>query len=302
MAAPKKPKGFYTKSDMAENIKKYGKRVGGEVTIVPAGAAKEILKKAISTALAKKAKSVTSAEGEKALIKEILNNKQVEKTNLTQKDIAQGLYNFYKKNPKYDTSVKSTMTTPKKPADVVAARIAAERAARAERIRAGVSPAKAKPTIKKPTKVTEKGKATAIARNTETKRQAEIDAKGAPQKQGQTVRGKFFEEPKPGYAGQKLPGKSINAREPKVNPEKPGFNELSAFTKLTDAEKKIFWRADKDAIQSVINWNKKIKDMPKAKPTIDVDKRLLEASKKLTPAQLRKIKAIVAETRRRAGA
>ena len=42
--------------------------------------------------------------------------------------------------------------------------------------------------------------------------------------------------------------------------------------------------------------------MPKAKPTIDVDKRLLEASKKLTPAQLRKIKAIVAETRRRAGA
>jgi aryl-alcohol dehydrogenase-like predicted oxidoreductase len=43
-------------------------------------------------------------------------------------------------------------------------------------------------------------------------------------------------------------------------------------------------------------------DMPKPKKIQSVDDRLAAAQKKLTPAQIKKIKAIVAETRRRAGA
>lgn len=268
---------------------------GGGGLPISASSAKEILKKAVTTVLAKKA---SQGQSSKALIKQILDREEVKPLAAKPKDVSKELYNFYKRNPKVDTSVKTTQGTPKNPADVIAARTAA----RNERIRAGISPAQAKPNVTDTTKVSASGKELARIRNEAAARQAKTEAESAPAKQGQTVRGKFYEEPKPGYAGQNLPGKSISAREPNVNPEKPGINELSAFTKLTDAEKKIFWQSDKDAIQAVINATKKIKDMPKAKPPVDIDKRLFEASKKLSPAQLNKIKSIVAEVRRQAGA
>ena len=294
--ATKKPKGRYTKGPLPSDFKHVTpKELRGEVFVVPAGLAKEILKKAIASALAKRA---ASGQSSKALIKTVLENKQVQKIQPTQQDVAKELYNFYKRNPKYDLTVKTVKGTPVKKSDVIAGRAAAK----AERIRAGISPTRAKPKVSNKGSVTEKGKAAAIARNTETKRQAAVDAQNAPTKQGQTIRGKFYPEPRPGYAGKEIPGKSINAREPKVSPEKPTINELGAFTKLTDAEKKIFLQSDKDAIQAVINAAKKIKDAPKPTKPVDVNKRLFEASKKLTPAQLKKIQEIVAETRRRAGA
>lgn len=273
------------------------KKLGGEVTIVPAGVAKEILKKAVASALAKRA---ASGQSSKALIKTVLDSKQVQKINPTQQDVAKELYNFYKRNPKYDTSVKVSRKAPQTKEDIAKAKAIAAAQAKKARIEAGISAKQAKPKVSNKGSVTEKGKAAAIARNAEAKRQAVIDAQNAPAKQGQTVRGKFYSESRPGYAGREIPGKSINAREPKINPEKPTINELGAFTKLTDAEKKIFLQSDRDAIQAVINASKKIKDMPKAKPTVDINKRLFEASKKLTPDQLKKIKAIVAETQRRA--
>jgi hypothetical protein len=266
---------------------------GGGGVGMSSGVAKNLLKAAVTKVLTKKAAEGQSA---KTLIKAILDTKEAQQVEAKAKDIAKEIYSFYKKNPKYDTSVKVSQGTPVKPSDVIAARAAAK----AERIRAGISPAKAKPSVTDTTKVGEKGKAAAIARNTEVKRQAEIDAKNAPQKQGQMVRGKLYEEPRPGYAGQDIPGKSINAREPKINPDKPTLNELGAFSKLTEAEKKIFMQSDKDAIQAVINATKKIKDMPAAKPPVDINKRLFEASKKLTPTELNKIKRFVDVINKRA--
>ena len=292
--ATQKPKGRYTKGPLPSDIKHVTtKRLGGEVTIVPTGVAKEILKKAVASALAKRA---ASGQSSKTLIKAVLDNKQVQRIQPTQQDVAKELYNFYKRNPKYDLTVKTVKGTPVKKSDVIAQRAAIK----AERIKSGISPSRAKPNVSNKGSVTEKGKAAAIARNAETKRQAAIDAQNAPAKQGQTVRGKFYPESRPGYGGREVPGKSINVREPKVSPEKPTINELGAFTKLTDAEKKIFLQSDKDAIQAVINATKKIKDAPKPVKQVDINKRLFEASKKLTPDQLKKIKAIVAETQRRA--
>lgn len=282
------------------------KRLGGEVTIVPAGVAKEILKKAITTTLAKRAANAVDKEKEaKIIVEKLLKDRNVQAA-AKPKDMAKQLYNYYKKNPVYDKQIVVKKVAPPKTKEQLK-QIAMEKAiaaskAKKARIEAGISVKKAKPNVSNKGSVTEKGKAAAIARNAETKRQAAVDAQNASTKQGQTIRGKFYEEPRPGYGGREIPGKSINVREPKVNPEKPPTNELGAFTKLTDAEKKIFMQSDRDAIQAVINARKGIKDLKPKKPetAAAINKRLFEASKKLTPDQLKKIKAIVAETQRRA--
>ena len=270
------------------------KKLGGEVTIVPAGMAKEILKKAVASALAKRA---ASGQSSKEIIKAVLNSKQVQKIQPTQQDVAKELYNFYKRNPKYDLTVKVTKKAPQTKEDIAKAKAIAASQAKKARIEAGISVKQAKPKVTNKGKVTEKGKAAAIARNTETKRQAAIDAKNTPQRQGQTIRGKFYPEPRPGYAGREIPGKSIDAREPNVN---------SAFEELSKRELAMYQEATRRVEQGLKNSGKRMKpDMPKPKPKTKLpsaDARLREASKKLTPAQLQKIKAIVAETRRRAGA
>lgn len=325
--AVKKRTGRYTKGPLPSDIRNVTyKKLGGEVTIVPTGVAKEILKKAIASALAKRA---ASGQSSKALIKTILENKQVQKINPTQQDVGKELYNFYKRNPKYDLTVKTVKGTPVKKSDVIAGRAAAK----AERIQAGTSAArvakpKPKPQIKPKSPVEAKA---ALKRERANLRKSEKNKAAATKKDlnkykdntrylydtsegrilGSTTAAKLKELADKAKAAASNPENSpavprkqptIASREPRINPEKPTINELGAFTKLTDAEKKIFLQSDKDAIQAVINAAKKIKDAPKPTKPVDVNKRLFEASKKLTPAQLKKIQEIVAETRRRAGA
>jgi hypothetical protein len=297
---------------------------------VSSTAAKDILKKAISAALAKRAKSVTSAEGEKALIKEILNNKQVEKTNLTQKDIAQGLYNFYKRNPKIDTSVKTSKAAP----DVIKAakdRRIAKAIERKENIKAGISPSKVKPPKKSAaSEVTERQKAmakaalkrerkkTAEAKKAETraakKEVVKVNIKDKVQGKNGSIKvtkptGKAAEAEKKSlkegmrqaFQNDNKSTPTIESRMSKASDESVALaDEMSnisrAIASLSKEEKIAFRLAEQRA-------NAKFKpDMPKPKKIQSVDDRLAAAQKKLTPAQLKKIKAIVAETRRRAGA
>lgn len=269
--AVKKPKGRYTKGPLPSDIRNVTyKKLGGEVTIVPTGVAKEILKKAIASALAKRA---ASGQSSKALIKTVLENKQVQKIQPTQQDVAKELYNFYKRNPKYNTTVKVTKKTPQTKEDIAKAKAIAASQAKKARIEAGISVKKAKPKVTNKGTVTEKQKAAAIARNTETKRQAAIDAKNTPQRQGQTIRGKFYPEPRPGYAGREIPGKSIDAREPNVN---------SAFEELSKRELAMYQEAARRVAQGLKNSGKNMK------PDLN-----------LTPAQLKKIKALAAELQRK---
>jgi hypothetical protein len=301
--------------------------IGGGGGISPT-ATRDILKRAITIALAKRA---ASGQSSKTIIKNILNSKEVQKTNLTQKDIAQGLYNFYKKNPKYDTSVKSTMTTPKKPADVVAARIAAERVARAKRLEEGTSPRlvrKPKPRTKSVGAVktiTEREKAMAKAalkrerkqNAIANKKQAKEDAKKIVQTDsagrviGSTTKGKLKQlnkvmkkaasNPKnsPGVPEKQPTIESRTAPRPSdelaLKDETANINR--ALGTLSKEEKAVY-----RLIQERVNAGMKPRkpDMPKPKKVQSVDERLANAKKKLTPAQIRKIEAIVAETKRRA--
>lgn len=297
---------------------------------IVAAVAREILKKAISKALAKKAKSVTSAAAEKALIKEILNNKQVEKTTLTQKDVAQGLYNFYKRNPKIDTSVKTRRATPD---EIKAAkeRQIAKAVQRKENIKAGISPSKVKPPKKSAaSEITERQKALAKAalkrerkkaaetRKVETKAAkkevVKINIKDKVQSKDGSIKvakptGKAAEAEKKSlkegmrqaFQNDNKSTPTIESRMSKASDESVALaDEMSnisrAIASLSKEEKIAFRLAEQRA-------NAKFKrDMPKPKKIQSVDDRLAAAQKKLTPAQIKKIKAIVAETRRRAGA
>ena len=234
--ATQKPRGRYTKGPFPSDIRNVTyKKLGGEVTIVPVGLAKEILKKAIASALAKRA---ASGQSSKALIKTVLENKQVQKIQPTQQDVAKELYNFYKRNPKYNTTVKVTKKTPQTKEDIAKAKAIAASQAKKARIEAGISVKKAKPKVTNKGTVTEKQKAAAIARNTETKRQAAIDA-----------------------------------REPNVN---------SAFEELSKRELAMYQEAARRVAQGLKNSGKNMK------PDLN-----------LTPAQLKKIKALAAELQRK---
>lgn len=197
------------------------KRLGGEVTIIPAGAAKQILKMAITKALAKKQAEGVSA---KALAKAILDAPAVKNSPIKQKDIAKELYNFYKKNPKVDTSVKvSAQTTRVNSKDVVAARLAA----RAERVRNGISPERAaKPKLKgAASTISDKQKAMAAAAKKMRKEE------------------------------------TIEMREPAPNPERPARSELAAFAELSKFEKANYNQVEKQISEAI----KKIRQAERGK-------------------------------------
>lgn len=202
--AVKKRTGRYTKGPLPSDIRNVTyKKLGGEVTIVPTGVAKEILKKAIASALAKRA---ASGQSSKVLIKTILENKQVQKINPTQQDVGKELYNFYKRNPKYDLTVKTVKGTPVKKSDVIAGRAAAK----AERIRAGISPTRvAKPKPKTEPKLSERDK---------------LDIKKA-----QNIK---KVEP-------------IEVRNPPRNPEKPARSETAALSELSRRERAMYSEVEK---------------------------------------------------------
>jgi len=292
---------------------------------IVAAVAREILKRAISRALAARAASGMSS---KALIRTVLENKEVQKINPTQKDVAKELYNFYKRNPKYDTSVKvSKQTTRTTPKDIVAARAAA----RAKRVEEGISPKlvrKPKPKTKSVGAVetiTERQKAmakAALKRERKqnaivNKKQAKEDAKKVVQTDsagrviGSTTKGelkqlnkvmkKAASNPKnsPGVPTQQPTIESRTAPRPSdelaLKDEMANINR--AIASLTKEEKAAF-RLAQERVKAGMKPRKS--DMPKPRKVQSVDERLANAKKKLTPAQIRKIEAIVAETKRRA--
>ena len=292
---------------------------------IVAAVAREILKRAISRALAARAASGMSS---KALIRTVLENKEVQKINPTQKDVAKELYNFYKRNPKYDTSVKvSKQTTRTTPKDIVAARAAA----RAKRVEEGISPKlvrKPKPKTKSVGAVetiTERQKAMAKAalkrerkqNAIANKKQAKEDAKKVVQTDsagrviGSTTKGelkqlnkvmkKAASNPKnsPGVPAKQPTIESRTAPRPSdelaLKDEMANINR--AIASLTKEEKAAF-RLAQERVK--VGMKPRKPDMPKPKKVQSVDERLANAKKKLTPAQIRKIEAIVAETKRRA--
>lgn len=214
------------------------------VPVIAGIAAREVLKRAISKALANKAAQGLSA---KALVKQVSKVKEVQKTDATKKDIAKELYKFYKKNPKIDTSVKKSYQKDRMtPADVRRERKKKQNVNVAKGISVKAASKPTKP--KNSTKVTEKGKATAIASNARAARAARQRAAEQDVPQGITVRGKFYKEPRPGYMGQRRSDGTIKSERPERTKDLPLQDEVKNIEKiiaqLPKAQRDAFSKTD----------------------------------------------------------
>lgn len=295
---------------------------------IVAAVAREILKRAISRALAARAASGMSS---KAIIRTVLENKEVQKINPTQKDVAKELYNFYKRNPKIDTSVKTRRATPDEIKAAKDRRIA-KAIQRKENIKAGISPSRVKPPKKSAaSEITEREKAmaraalkrerkkTAKTKKAETKAVkkavAKVNIKDKVEVKNGSIKvtkptGKAAEAEKKSlkegmrqaFQNDNKSTPTIESRMSKASDESVALaDEMSnisrAIASLTKEEKAAFRLAEE---RVKFGMKPRKPDMPKPRKVQSVDERLANAKKKLTPAQIRKIEAIVAETKRRA--